>query len=259
VKTTDRKEDRVVSDTVRKEQEPLELLSEPWKQTLEKELELLDKERSLETGLLRDEIVVRKKYLGLWAEGQDTVDLSAYPQAKIVEAEEWLSEQQEKWEEERQDLLEEVKEVEGKVADQKKEGSDKAGVLLELLNQLKALPGSIKAAEGAVDRLAGELTQAKGTAREALVTPEYEAAKERLTRLSNPDHAMNLNAAIEEGLAEWQESKDKLKELVATGTDAARSQEDLQAGIKKIDKKAQYLKEHRDALVLEYLKRSVQE
>jgi chromosome segregation ATPase len=236
------------------EQDVFNLLYEHWKQVLDKELELLDKDRPVERKLLEQQIKDWQRYA---TTQDDLVSLTEldYSQEELGRAKDWLYAQKARPEEEKGRLQERLKRVQSQIETQEAKIKRWEDDLRELLGRLRALPTEIEQAEQQVQQLQSALDDARARGFEPrirMLERSLTAAQSELEYLR--DHTENvLREAIDEALHSVKQARDDLKGLMVETAGGQESLEELEIQIKQVEKKLQYLQQQEEVFIRRYL------
>jgi chromosome segregation ATPase len=230
----------------------LDLLPEDVQVILGKEMELLDKCRTAECDLLKEEIEQEKNYRKRRTAAPASASLAGYSQEEIGRALDWLQTEKGRHEQQEADLNGQLSAVAEQVTAQEQKIQRLNEDIEELFKMLQALPAEVRRADDQVAQLktALEAAQQRGFQPKVdLLQEELAAAEARQQRLKSQD--TTLVSAIDQGLQSLREARDALRHLKVGGgqTDPASSLESLQIGIGQTQKQIEYLKQYQDVLI----------
>jgi hypothetical protein len=213
---------------------------------LEKELDILGKERSQELALLKKDLATEGKFVKEWGFPTDC-SYEGCGHDIATDAKCWLEKQKHDLEEQIEGLIGRKETIQAEVDKQKGDIAALEESLKSLIDEWKAFPDAVKEAWETVQDLEEKLKQPNlGDIKKGMLQEELDAAKAKLNDLCSNDNlekpedctpaAKHLpHQAISDTLKRWRKERSRLRELVALSEGflfsiGSEYQSDLEAG-----------------------------
>ena len=238
------------------EKTALDLLADPWKSLLEKELTTLEWERAAAKGLIGEQIVKRAAYATrenqLREPGQES-----YSEEALGSAKGWFNDQIDK-------LTKRVTELDHKLEDRRKEADGQTAVIAEwdkdidaVLTELATLPDAVKQAQANLDRITTDREQARKqnlTIRVEKLDRDLARAESEKNAIPKPDEVRTKLARAYEG---WTQAYDGLVKISISSKEAAAGRdpiESLDLEKRKLARQIDYLRKQEADITRAYLR-----